>query len=27
MLYFVNIYHTGHEILCGQMVIGNGITT
>jgi hypothetical protein len=27
MLSFIDIYHTGLEILCGQMVIGNGITT
>jgi hypothetical protein len=27
MLYFIDIYHTRLEILCGQMVIGNGVIT
>jgi hypothetical protein len=27
MLYFIDIYHAGLEILCGQIVIDNGITT
>jgi hypothetical protein len=27
LMYFINIYHTGIEMLCGQILIGNGINT